>query len=157
MMNMPYEHSQTGWIMLLVFSLIPISLTTSYLMLGESHLPAGVFLILLLLFVGILLTFYKLTVKADQQSIHLVFGLGLLHFKIHPQTVDSVKIINTPWYYGFGIRFTPRGMLYNVHGVKAVQITYRDSKTGNGNLKTVMIGTVDAVGLCEFIKGQYGL
>ncbi|MET1055518.1 MAG: hypothetical protein ABWY16_09435 [Pedobacter sp.] len=157
MMNTQYKNSQTGWLMLVLFTLIPIQITVSYLRLGQAHVPTTVFVILLVLFIGLIITFYKLTVKADKECIHLIYGLGLVHIRIRPQAVTEVKIVNTPWYYGYGIRFTPKGMLYNIQGSSAVQMTYLDSKTTNGKLKTVMIGTNDASGLQKFLQQEYGL
>jgi len=40
--------------------------------------------------------------------------------------VESVEPVKNPWYYGIGLRVTPRGMLYSVSGLSAVEITRRD-------------------------------
>jgi len=152
---MQYKNSQTGWIMIGLFSLISIQITVSFLRFGTNHLPLGVFIGLLALTIAVILTFFRLTIKADEKCIHVIFGIGLMHIKICPETVSEVKVVKTPWYYGLGIRITPRGMLYNVHGSKAVQITYKDVRSSDGKHKTVIIGTNDPEPLKDFIQKRY--
>jgi hypothetical protein len=36
--------------------------------------------------------------------------------------------VEKPWYYGWGIRLTPRGMMLSVSGFHTVQITLRTGK-----------------------------
>jgi len=36
--------------------------------------------------------------------------------------------VKNPWYYGWGIRFTPHGWLYNVSGLHAVEIELKNGK-----------------------------
>jgi len=43
--------------------------------------------------------------------------------------IQSVNVIRTKWYYGFGIRLIPTGWLYNVSGLDAVELHLKDGKT----------------------------
>jgi len=81
--------------------------------------------------------FYKLSVELQGTKLRLIYGIGLIRFKFNIDQLECSEIITTPWYYGLGIRITPKGMLYNIHGSKAVRIEY----ITNGKRESVMIGT----------------
>lgn len=134
---MKYEKTQIGWLMILIFSLIIIQLTLAYCyQLGDNPLPLGAFIALSLLFILLLLVFYRLKIRVDSSGIHVIYGIGLIHININPQEIYQVSAVKTPWFYGLGIRFTGKGMLYNIQGFHAVEIYYLDGKK-----KTVLIGS----------------
>ena len=81
--------------------------------------------------------FYKLTVELSDSTLKLTYGIGLIRIKFKIDELLQTNIIRTPWYYGLGIRITPKGMLYNIQGLKAIKIDY----TSSGKRKSVMIGT----------------
>ncbi|SEB05067.1 hypothetical protein SAMN05443550_10964 [Pedobacter hartonius] len=83
------KNSQTGWIMIGLFLLISIQITDSFLRFGTSHLPLGAFISLMALMIAVILTFFRLTIKADEKCIHVIFGIGLVYIKIRPE--PSVK------------------------------------------------------------------
>jgi hypothetical protein len=37
-------------------------------------------------------------------------------------------VVRNRWYYGWGIRITPRGWLYNVSGLDAVELALKNGK-----------------------------
>jgi hypothetical protein len=49
-------------------------------------------------------------------------GSNIGHSEVSRHPVES------PWYYGWGIRLTPQGMMLSVSGFHAVQITLRTGK-----------------------------
>jgi hypothetical protein len=150
---MKYEKSQTGWVMLILFSLIILNLTIAYLkQSGSRPLPLGAFLVLVVLFLTALLIFYRLKIRVDNNGLHVIYGIGLVHVKINPEKVFDVRIVKSPWYYGLGIRFTPKGMLYNVQGLTAVRLSYLEGKN-----KTVTIGSNDPERLKSVLEHKYGL
>jgi hypothetical protein len=153
---MTYNKSQIGWTMIAVFTLIPLQISYSFFKQGQTQLPLSVYIILMIVMIAVLLNFYKLTIKADQSTIQVIFGIGLLNFKIRPKKILKMEMVKTPWYYGLGIRVTPKGMLYNVHGLQAVEITYLDAKNFNSaGMKTVMIGTRDPQNLLGYLESEY--
>ena len=148
---MKYKHTQTGWFMIALFLVFLAHLNYLYLNhLGNNPLPFAAYFSLSILFILILLCFYKLQVNVDQSGINVIFGIGLIHIKITPEKVYHVRVVHTPWYYGLGIRFTSKGMLYNIQGSSAVEISYLDGKS-----KTVLIGSNDPNALREFIIEKY--
>ncbi len=86
-----------------------------------------------------LLLFSILTVKVDARS------LAQVRSRAYPEAVplseiESHSAVRNPWYYGWGLRRTPIGWLYNVSGLEAVEITMKDGRK-------VRIGTDDPAGL----------
>ena len=70
-----------------------------------------------LLFVIILILFYKLDIIITSQYAIASFGIGLLYKKIAINDLDitTARGVKIPLYWGIGIRFTPEGTLYNTH------------------------------------------
>lgn len=148
---MKYEKVQTGWFMIIIFSLIIVCLTISYLMkIGDNSLPTIVFIPMIVSFIIFFLIFYRLKIRVDDSGIHIIYGIGLIHIKIKPEKVNQVGVVKTPLYYGLGIRITEKGMLYNIQGRDAVQVSYFKGKD-----KTVLIGSNDAIALKDFIEEKY--
>ncbi len=148
---MTYEKTQTGWLTIFIFSIVMVNLTVCYILeIGTSPLPLEVYLILMSIFALLLLVFYRLKIKVDGSGIHIVYGIGLIHIKIEPEKINRVTVVKTPWYAGFGIRITEKGMLYNIQGLNAVEISYL-----KGTNKTVQIGSNDALGLKHFLEKAY--
>ena len=107
-------------------------------------LPGGAWVCLgVLLFVG--LFFNKLTVKVSDESIYLAFGIGIIHRKINLRTIKKVEVVQNQWWYGYGIRYTPHGWLWNIQGLDAIELTY-------GNGKCFRIGTGDAENLLMVLQ-----
>jgi len=49
-------------------------------------------------------------------------------------TIDTVK---NPWYFGWGVRFIPNGMLYNITGTAAIELKFKHTN------KVFRIGSKD--------------
>lgn len=79
------------------------------------------------------------------------YGIGLIRIRFKIDKLEATQIIKTPWYYGLGIRVTPKGMLYNIQGSKAVEIKY----LGNGKSKSVMIGTAEPELLVKALEDNF--
>lgn len=140
MNTITYSKSQTGWIMIIIMPLVCLYMALAYYFKwGTNALPFNTMIILMVVFLIVMLVFYKLTLYIEGRTIHVKYGIGLIHFKITVEQLHEASVVRTPWWYGLGIRFTPQGMLYNVHGLDAVKIKY----TGNGKTKTVLLGTAE--------------
>lgn len=149
---MKYERTQMGWWMIVLFSLIIIHLSLDYfLKFGGKPLSLSAYLVLLFVFIFVFSIFYKLKIVVDRSMIHIVYGIGLVHLKIRPEMIHRVKVVKVPWIYGWGIRFTRKGMLYNIQGRMAVEMSYRR----NGKEKIVLIGSDDPESLKDFIEKTY--
>ena len=149
---MKYESTQTGWFFIILMVAIVAIITFSYyLQLGNNPLPENVFRLLLFVFILILINFYKLKIRVDDTGINILYGIGLIHIKIQPDSIESVQTVKTPWLYGFGIRFTFNGMLYNIQGRDAVRIYYFQ----DGKSKKATIGSEEPDQLKAFLERKY--
>lgn len=149
---MNYKKSQTGWLviafMLPIIAFLIVLYITQW---GDNPIPFLPFVLVTSLIVIAMLLFYKLTVEIDGNAISLTYGIGVIKFKFVIDQIISSEEIRTPWYYGLGIRLTPKGMLYNIHGLKAVRIKYfRDGKE-----KKVMVGTNEPEILLQAIQTAF--
>jgi len=60
-------------------------------------------------------------------AVLVVLAVALVLFPsltvaIRGEELFSCQAVKNPWYYGWGIRQTPQGMLFRVSGLNAVQI-----------------------------------
>lgn len=121
-MNESYSHTQPGYVtagilgvaILLILVLQPPSIAS--LIFGAV--------------VGVIaLYFSSLTIKVDEERLTWQFGRGFLRKSVPLSDISRVEAVRTAWYYGWGIRYTPSGWLYNVSGFDAVKVHLRSGKT----------------------------
>lgn len=123
-MTKEYKHTQVGYLLLIVFSVV--ILVTSYLIIvTDSHPAALVALIIMLIALGL---FATLTVTIDDRMIKLQFGVGLIRKRFLLKDIETFRVVKNPWYYGWGIRLTPRGWLFNVSGLSAIELQMKSGR-----------------------------
>ncbi|MFW6102588.1 MAG: hypothetical protein ACOC6O_02930 [Chloroflexota bacterium] len=69
-----------------------------------------------------LVLFPSLTVSIKEDELLVQFGPGVIRKRFKLNEIESCQAVKSPWYYGWGIRQTPQGMLFRVSGLNAVQI-----------------------------------
>ena len=84
--------------------------------------------------------FSRLKVRVASGQVHVAFGAGWPRRTVDLNDVVAVNQVRNNWYLGFGIRRIPRGWMYNVWGLDAVEIELPDGKV-------LRIGTNDPEGL----------
>ena len=72
--------------------------------------------------------FDSLTVTVLTNLIEIRFGIGIIRKQFDITKIQSAAIVRNKWYYGWGIRLTPHGWLYNVAGLDAVEIRLNNGK-----------------------------
>lgn len=148
---MKYENIQFGWIIIAAFtSAVAFLIIAYFIQLGDNSIDRMGLLVVSTVPLLLLLCFYRLKTVIEHDTIHLIYGIGLVHIKLKPTEITEVREVKIPFYAGLGIRFTPSGMLYNIQGNKAVAITYGKSK------KTVRIGTPEPAVLKNAIITHFG-
>ena len=123
-MKKRYEHTQVGYLIIAVMVatmvLIGIILANS----GINWIAIGVMVII----AAALVLFGSLTVVIWEEELEIRFGPGLIRRRFSLNEIESCKVVKNHWYYGWGIRLTPHGVLYNVSGFYAVEIRLRTGK-----------------------------
>jgi hypothetical protein len=82
----------------------------------------------LVVLVVALVLFPSLTVVISEEELILQFGPGVTRKRFKLNEIESCQAVRIPWYYGWGIRLTPQGMLFRVSGLHAVQIKLTTGK-----------------------------
>ena len=72
--------------------------------------------------------FHSLGVEIDDTNIRLWFGPGLISKTIPLKEVESCRPVRNSVLCGWGIRYVFDGWLWNVSGLDAVQLTFKDEK-----------------------------
>lgn len=147
---MQYDHTQHGWIIVILLGTVIAYLWVIYL---TTPFPLSIFLLGAGFFALLTLLFYRLRVRVNASGIWISYGIGLINIRVQPDEIHACEIVNTPWYYGWGIRYTPKGMLYNLQGSRAVRIDYKKE----GSRKSLMIGTDEPEELQRALARWYGL
>ena len=133
-----YRKFQFGWVVVVTFVTIITWITIAYInQWGNNPIDKYGYVFFILLFGLILLGFYGLTVTVTDMHIIIKLGIGIITKKIDLSSIRSVDTMKYPVYYGYGIRFIPNGLLYNVSGRYAVAIVFKRKK------QVIHIGTND--------------
>ncbi len=66
--------------------------------------------------------FGSLTVTVDDETVVATFGPGWPRKTVPLTLVRGARPVRNRWWYGWGIRYTPHGWLYNVSGLDAVEL-----------------------------------
>jgi len=119
-----YKHTQIGYFLVTVYSIVVLFL--GYFNIMTSFHPLT--LIALIIVLVILGTFSRLTVTVDDQMIKIQFGLRIIRKTFPLKEIEAYRVVKNPWYYGWGIRFTPRGWLFNVSGFSAIELRMKNGK-----------------------------
>ena len=121
----PYEHTQRGYLVIGAVLAVFVIIAASTIVFGPGPVPV----IVGGLMVFLLALFSTLTVRVDGGYLSLAFGPIHLFRKSWPLfDITSVVVVRNPWYYGWGIRWTPHGPLYNISGYDAVEVTLSSGK-----------------------------
>jgi hypothetical protein len=133
-----YKRFQFGWVIVITFLIFIVWITFAYIhQWGNNPLNIYAYLLILIIFGGVLLFFYGMTIIVTNKHLKIKFGIGLFIKKIDLATISSVTVQKYPVYYGYGIRIIPKGLLYNVSGKHAIEIKLKDKK------RVILIGTND--------------
>ena len=129
---MRYEHTQAGYVTGgLTLAVLPLIYYAFMVEDGElgilGYAMLGGFGVLAILF-------SSLTVKVTEQELVFYFGPGFWERRFPLDDIVSVEVVRNSALYGWGIRYTHHGWLYNVSGLDAVEVTVQ----GQGQLR---IGT----------------
>ena len=120
-----YRHTQLGTIQIWATLASVGVILLSTLFIGGIWITGIVTAFLLIA----LVLFGSLTVMVRKEDVHIRFGpFGVVRKTIPLGYITSVATVKNPWYYGWGIRWTPDGPLYNISGVGGVMLVLADGK-----------------------------
>jgi protein-S-isoprenylcysteine O-methyltransferase Ste14 len=135
-----YQHTQVGYLMLAVLgagiagAVYAAAVTGAGGPLAVAGILAGAFLL-----------FATLTTRVRDGRVVVSFGPGLIRRRISLDDIREVRVVRNPWYYGWGIRLTPQGWLWNVSGLWAVELELTSGRR-------FRIGSDEAEALAEALR-----
>ncbi|MEN0067282.1 MAG: hypothetical protein AAGA48_34440 [Myxococcota bacterium] len=114
-----YARRQWGTILYVIVGLLMTPLVIFQVLEGNWAVAS-----VILATVGLtLLLFGSLLVTVDAEQVRLSFGVGVIQRRIPlSQVLDSKPVQNRMW-WGYGIRLTPHGWMWNIAGLQAVELT----------------------------------
>lgn len=128
---MHYKHTQVGYLVVILLLFIAGAIFTGISISGE---PVEIGFSIFVIMIGMLALFSTLTVTVTREHLRLYFGVGLIRKKFAIKDILSYRKVRNKVWWGFGIRLTPHGWMYNISGLDAIELTL-------SNGKTVRVGT----------------
>jgi hypothetical protein len=138
-----YRHTQTGSVIVGV-TLVGVAIALPPVVATGTR-PAAIMLFAVVALLAV--AFSTLTIIVDDTHLRWHFTFGLIRGQIALGDISQCRTVRNPWYYGWGIHLFPGGVLYNVSGFKAVEISRR-------NGRRVRIGTDEPEVLCRVIDSR---
>jgi hypothetical protein len=117
-----YHHRQIGTLVICIFGVTVLVLASLLYFVEPNPIGVAVLIVLLVCF-GL---FWALTVEVTDTDLVLKFGVGLIRKKFALSSIVNAAAVRNRWYFGWGIRLLPRGWLFNVSGLDAVEIEMSD-------------------------------
>ena len=119
-----YEHTQIGYFIVVAIVAAMVAVGIILATTGINWIAIAVLVVLALA----LVLFSSLTVLIWEGELLVQFGPGVIRKRFKLSEIESCQAVKIPWYYGWGIRLTPHGMLFRVSGFHAVQINLMAGK-----------------------------
>ena len=119
-----YKHTQVGYLIIAVMAAVMVLIAIVLANAGINWIAIAVLVIIAVA----LVLFSSLTVVIWEEELEVRFGPGPIRKRFKLNEIESCQVVKNPWYYGWGIRLTPHGMLFRVSGFYAVEIKLRTGK-----------------------------
>lgn len=92
------------------------------------------------------LTFYKITITVSSTQVSFKMGIGLFGKTYQMSDIRQCRPVSNSFIAGIGIKMLPNGWLYNVSGIKAIELQFKSKYS------IVRIGTNKPEEISEYIQ-----
>lgn len=117
-----YQHTQVSYLNLIVGA----GLALVFVAVGRPATAAGVVALVSVLVWAI---FGTLRTSIDDRALRVRFGpLPLIRKRLALTDITAASVVRNSFLYGWGVRYIPRGTLWNVWGLNAVELQLRSGK-----------------------------
>ncbi len=94
-----------------------------------------------------IVVFSRLTVEVDDIVLRAFFGRGWPSKTLSLAEARSAQAVRNHWWYGFGIWWIPRGTMWTVWGLEAIEV-------GLSSGRVLRIGTDEPEALLAALQGR---
>lgn len=130
-----YKHTQRANWMLGIFGAVVLIEIAVFAVIGLDTILLVAAVAPAIVIVALLTwLFSSMTVEVTPSEVRWHFGPGFWKKSMPRAEIAKAEAGRSKWWYGWGIRLTPQGWLYNVSGLDIVALRTHDGKT-------TMIGT----------------
>ena len=119
-----YRHTQVGYLIIATMAAVMVWIGVVLANSGINWAAIGGLAVIAVA----LVLFSSLTVVIGEDEVEARFGPGPISKRFKLNEIESCQVVKNHWYYGWGIRLTPHGVLYTVSGLDAVEIKLRTGK-----------------------------
>jgi hypothetical protein len=142
-----YSHTQRSPLLPFLATVVVALVAVVAVFSDEPVMAVGVVFIAGALLFLLTLVFGRLSVDVALDHLRVAFGAGWPAKTVPFADVVSATAVRNRWWYGWGIRWIPRGRLWNVWGLDAVEL-----ELGNG--RRFRIGTDEPDELLAALSGK---
>ena len=127
-MSSLYRRRQVGKMIIALLSGQVILIAGLLVAIARTPLVIGVLVGTLLLMLGVGFAFCTLTIDVNERRVRAWFGPGWIWREIPIEQITAVRVVENRWYWGWGIRRTPHGWMFNIGGLEAVEVEMNSGK-----------------------------
>jgi len=114
----------------------------------DEPVLVAVLSLVIIAFIICLLIFYKLTIIIDDTHLSFIMGIGLIRKRFPLSDIESCTPVKNSVLWGIGIHMFPSGWIYNVSGLTAIELSFKNRKS------RIRIGTDRPDEIAEAIQGK---
>ena len=140
-----YEHRQTAALMAVLFLFLAAALVSLPIVFGRDAVPGAIIGVVAMV---LSLVFASLRTRVSGTSVEVAFGPGWPRRRFAIEDIESFEQVRNRWWYGWGMRAIPGGMMFSVWGLDAVELRYRRRT----RTKKFRVGTDDPSGLLRALE-----
>ncbi len=153
-----YKHTQIGVLMIAILGGIALfALGIAGFVAPEEQGARTITRSVTVVVVLLVFLFGTLTTEVGSGRIVLHFGPGLIHRTIALTDVSTARVVRNRWWYGWGIRLTPHGWLWNVSGFDAVELEFvsgRKFRIGTDKSSELLAAIERGIRACSTTRAQ---
>ncbi len=127
-LNMPiYLHRQPGTKLLVTIFIVFLAVVA--VLFARYPDSIGLWVLSALAIMALVtLLFWSLSVEVTSDRVRVWFGSGLISRSFEVGDIRAVSTVRNRWFYGWGIRRTPHGWMFNLWGLDAVELELNNGK-----------------------------
>jgi hypothetical protein len=124
-----YEHRQAGTLVLWAMGgAATLTIAIFAIAIDEGPAVTAVVGSVLLVLAACAWIFGSLSVTVTDCEVACWFGPGMFRRRFAVTDIAVARTVRNPWYFGFGIKMIPKGWMYNVAGLDAVELELRNGR-----------------------------